>query len=175
MIVLEGFYERTRQYYKAWVKVDIEFFVCHDDIVWTSGAVFHPDWYRKYIFPRYKKLWALLKGKGIKVLFCSDGDFTEFIDDVAQAGADGFFFEPCTSLELIAQKYGGTHVIIGNVDCRNLTFGTREDIYNDVKRCADIGKKCPGYFFAVGNQIPSNVPVDRALYYFELINKLGKR
>ena len=173
--VLEGFYERTRQYYNAWVKTDIEFFICHDDIVWTRGAVFHPDWYREHIFPRYKKLWAILKESDIKVLFCSDGNFTEFVDDLAEAGADGFIFEPCTDLELIASKYGKTHVMIGNVDCRNLTFGTRQDIYNDVKRCADIGKDCPGYFFSVGNHIPSNVPPENAIYYFELIKELGKR
>jgi len=173
--VLEGFFQISLANYKAWAKTSIKVFICHDDIVWTNGPVFHPNWYRKHIFPRYKKLWSILKKEGIKVLFCSDGNFDEFVDDLVEAGADGFIFEPLTSLERIAQKYGKSKVIIGNIDTRILSFGTKEEIFQEVKRCADIGKSCPGYFFAVGNHIPHNVPLENALYYLELIRKLGRR
>jgi hypothetical protein len=173
--VLEGLFKISMANYEAWAKTNIKAFISHDDIVWTEGAVFRPDWYRKYIFPRYKKLWKPLKDKGIKVLFCSDGNFTEFIDDIVECGADGFVFEPLTSLERIVGKYGQSKVIIGNIDCRILTFGNKKDIYKEVKRCADLGRRCPGYFFAVGNHIPHNVPLENALYYFDLIVELGKR
>ncbi|OIN98038.1 hypothetical protein AUJ66_01700 [Candidatus Desantisbacteria bacterium CG1_02_38_46] len=173
--VLEGFFNLALANIKAWAKTDIKIFISHDDMVWTQGAIFKPEWYRKYIFPRYKKLWQPLKEKGIKVIFCSDGNFTEFIDDIAQAGADGFIFEPLTDLELVVKKYGKTHVIVGNADCRALTFGTKEDIEKEVKRCMNTAKSCPGFFMAVGNHIPSNVPIDNALYYFDLVNKYGRR
>ncbi len=39
---------------------------------------------------------------------------------------------------------------------------TKEDAYAEVKRCMDLGKECPGYFFAVGNHIPPNVPIENA-------------
>jgi len=77
--------------------------------------------------------------------------------------------------EDLAEKYGKTKVIIGNVDTRILTFGTREQIFREVRRCANIGRNRPGYFFAVGNHIPHNVPLKNALYYLELIKKLGRR
>ncbi len=173
--VLEGFFRISMANHEAWSRTSAPVFICHDDMVWSEGAVFHPEWYRKYVFPRYKKLWSVLKEAGKTVLFCSDGDFTEFVDDIANAGADGFIFEPLTDLELVVKRYGKTKVIMGNVDTRILTFGTKEGIYRDVKRCADLGKDCPGYFFAVGNHIPHNVPIDNALYYFELIEELGKR
>jgi len=173
--VLEGFFNLTLANVKAWAETGIKFFIQHDDMVWTSGAIFNPEWYRKYVFPRYKKLWQPLKEKGIKVIFCSDGDYTEFIDDIAQAGADGFIFEPMTSLELIVQKYGKTHVIVGNADCRILTFGTKEDIEKEVKRCMDTAKHCPGFIMAVGNHIPNNIPLDNVSYYFDLVNKYGRR
>ncbi|MFH0796292.1 MAG: uroporphyrinogen decarboxylase family protein [Candidatus Omnitrophota bacterium] len=173
--VLEGFFQLTLANIKAWAGTDIKVFVSHDDMVWTRGAIFKPEWYRKYVFPRYKKLWQPLKEKGIKILFCSDGNFTEFVDDIASAGADGFIFEPLTSLELIVQKYGKTHVIVGNADCRILTFNTKEDIEREVKRCMDVAKTCPGFIMAVGNHIPANIPIDNALYYFDLVKKYGKR
>lgn len=173
--VLEGFFQISLANYQSWAKTNIKAFICHDDIVWSAGPVFHPNWYRKHIFPRYRKLWSVLKKEGIKVLFCSDGNFDEFVDDISEAGADGFIFEPLTSLARIAEKYGKTKVIIGNIDTRILTFGTREEILREVKRCANIGRNCPGYFFAVGNHIPHNVPLENALYYLDLIKKLGRR
>ncbi len=173
--VLEGFFKISYANFCAWAETSISVFICHDDIVWSSGPVFHPGWYRKYIFPRYKKLWTVLKEAGIKILFCADGDYTMFINDIAEAGADGFIFEPMTDLETVVRNYGKSKVIIGNIDTRILTFGNKEDIKLEVERCAGYGRECPGYFFAVGNHIPHNVPVDNVLYYFELIEKLGKR
>ncbi|MEW6358523.1 MAG: uroporphyrinogen decarboxylase family protein [Planctomycetota bacterium] len=173
--ILEGFYQVSKPVFEAWSHVPIPFFICHDDIVWTSGPVFHPDWYRKYIFPRYKKLWAPIIEKGVKILFCSDGDFTVFLDDIAEAGASGFIFEPLTNLKTVVEKYGRTHVIVGNIDCRALTFEGKDAVEAEVKRCYDTAGRCPGFFYAVGNHIPYNVPVENALYYFECIRKYGKR
>jgi len=167
--VLDGFAETTMANVKAWAKTDIKFFIQHDDMVWTEGAIFHPEWYRKYVFPKYKKFWKVLKDAGKIVLFCSDGNFTEFVDDIAGAGADGFIFEPLTDLKYIVEKYGKTKVIVGNIDTRALTFGTKEAVKAEVERCYDLGRKCPGYFFAVGNHIPHNIPLENALYYLELI------
>ena len=145
----------------------------HDDIVWTSGPFLHPDWYRKFLFPQYKTLFNCLSEK--KLLFTSDGDFTMFIDDVAQCGVNCFVLEPMTDMGYIAEKYGKTHAFVGNADTRVLLSGNKDDIYNEVKRCMDIGKKCPGFFMAVGNHIPANTPVDNALYYNEAYEKLSVR
>ena len=173
--ILEGFTRISMKVVQAHVQVGIPVFLCHDDIVWTSGAVFHPDWYRRHIFPRLKRLWEPLREAGIKVLFCSDGDFTDFVQDLAEAGAQGFIFEPLTDLEKIVDLYGQTMVIIGNIDTRILTYGTPEDIRADVKRCAQLGLDCPGYFFAVGNHIPYNVPIASIECYLEAIDEFGKR
>ena len=173
--VLEGFFQISLANYRAWARTSAPVFIAHDDIVWSQGPVFHPEWYRCHVFPRYKVLWRLLKDAGKIVLFCSDGNFDVFVDDIADAGADGFFIEPLTDLERIVEAYGRTKVIIGNVDTRALTFGTKDDVRREVERCIALGRDCPGYFIAVGNHIPPNVPVDNALYYLELIQKLGRR
>lgn len=173
--VLEGMFRLTEHHLRAWAKTDIPAFISHDDMVWSQGAIFRPDWYRKHIFPRYRRLWSILHDAGIPVLFCSDGNFTEFVDDLAEAGADGFIFEPLTSLECIVEKYGQSKVIIGNADTRILTFGTRDDIRREVKRCLDLGRGCPGFFMAVGNHMPPNIPLDNALYYLECMREMSAR
>ena len=80
-----------------------------------------------------------------------------------------------TDLAATVEEYGRTKVIIGNVDTRVLTFGSKLQIKAEVERCMALGKPCPGFFIAVGNHIPHNVPIDNALYYFELVDKLGRR
>jgi len=174
--VLDSIYQITLNSVKAWARTSIDVFIQHDDMVWSSGAFMHPDFYRGAIFPRYKLLWQILHDAGKIVLFCSDGNFTQFVDDIAQAGADGFIFEPLTDLDYIIGKYGKTKVIMGSkVDCRTLTFGTAEQIKHEIDQTLKIAKDCPGFFFAVGNHLPSNIPVKNALYYYDYLSKYWSR
>lgn len=170
--VLESIYQLSLHHYRAWAKTSAPVFICHDDMVWTAGPFMHPRVYRSAIFPRYKQLWKVLKDAGKTVLYCSDGCFTPFIDDIADAGADGFIFEPLTDLDAVVSRYGRTHVIVGSkVDCRTLTFGTTEQIAAEVDATLAIAKDCPGFVFAVGNHIPSNVPVENGLFYMEYLRE----
>jgi len=164
-----------QQYYDALAECKSPVVMVHDDIVWTSGAFIHPDWYRRYVFPNYKKYFKPLREAGKLIMFTSDGDYTEFIDDIADCGVDGFVMEPLTDMAYIAEKYGKTHSFIGNADTRALLTGDRDQIYNEVKRCMDIGKKYPGFFMNVGNHIPPNTPTDAVMYYLELCEQMGRR
>lgn len=163
------------QYFEALSQSNVPVVMIHDDMVWTSGNIFAPEWYRKYVFPNYKKYFTPLIESGKKIMFTSDGNYTQFIDDIAETGVHGFVMEPTTDMAYIAQKYGKTHAFVGNADTRILLSGTKEQIYNEVKRCMDIGKNCPGFFMAVGNHIPANTPVDNALYYNDVYESLCRR
>lgn len=164
-----------QQYYDALGAANVPVVMVHDDIVWSAGPFMRPAWYRKYIFPHYKKYFAPLLDSGKRIMFCSDGNFTQFVDDIAAAGAHGFVFEPLTDLAYVAGKYGQTHVIVGNADTRVLLMGSKEDIRAEVERCMTIGRDCPGFFLAVGNHIPANTPVENCLYYNEVYEELSRR
>ena len=164
-----------QQYFDALAEADVPVVMIHDDIVWTSGAFCNPQWYRRYVFPNYKRYFAPLLDSGKKILYTSDGDYTMFIDDVAETGVHGFVMEPSTDMKYIAEKYGKTHVFVGNADTRILLNGTKQQIRAEVERCMEIGKNCPGFFMAVGNHIPANTPVENALYYNEVYEELSKR
>lgn len=173
--VANRYAEWMMPFMRALADCDAPIVKIHDDIVWTSGAFVNPKWYREYVFPNYKKMFAPLREAGKKIIYTSDGTFNEFIDDIADCGVNGFVMEPTTDMKYIAQKYGKTHSFVGNADTRILLSGTKEEIYNEVKRCVDIGKNCPGFFMAVGNHIPPNTPIENALYYNEVFEKLSKR
>lgn len=164
-----------QQYYDALGAADVPVVMVHDDIVWSSGPFISPQWYRNYVFPNYKKLFVPLHESGKKIMYTSDGDYTRFIDDIADCGVHGFVMEPLTDMQYIAEKYGKTHVFIGNADTRILLSGSRRAIRTEVERCMAIGKNCPGFFMAVGNHIPANTPVDNVLYYQQVYEEFSKR
>jgi len=170
--VLDSYFRLSMHHVKAWAQTSIKVYINHDDMVWSSGPFMDPVFYRRVIFPRYAELWAELHKAGIKVLFCADGDWSLFVDDIARAGADGFIFEPLMALEPVVERYGRSHVIVASkVDCRTLTFDTKEAIQREVDATLELAFQCPGFVFAVGNHIPSNVPVENARFYFDYLRR----
>ncbi len=161
-----------QQYYDALAESDVPVVMVHDDMVWASGPIFRPAWYREYVFPNYKRYFAPLLESGKKILFTSDGNFTLFVDDIAATGVHGFVFEPLTDLQYIVERYGQTHVIVGNADTRVLLTGSHDAIRAEVVRCMTLGRDCPGYFLAVGNHIPPNTPVDSVLFYHDVYKEM---
>ena len=122
-----------QQYFDALAETDVPVVMVHDDIVWSSGPFIRPAWYREYVFPNYINYFAPLLESGKKIMYTSDGNFNVFIDDIAKSGVHGFVFEPMTSLADIVEKYGQTHIIIGNADTRILLNGTRDQIRTKLK------------------------------------------
>ncbi|MHC4887636.1 MAG: uroporphyrinogen decarboxylase family protein, partial [Planctomycetota bacterium] len=178
----EGFGEVANRYaqwiqpvFDAFADSDAPVLMSHDDICWTSGPVLHPDWYRTYIFPHYKRFWQPCIDAGKRIVYTSDGTYTEFLDDVVEAGANTLVMEPTTDMAAFAEKYGKTHGFIGNADTRILLSGSKDEIRAEVERCVNIGRDCPGFIMAVGNHIPANTPTESVLYYNEVFEELRNR
>jgi len=175
--VLDSFFRRTLFHMEAWAKTSVEACIQHDDFVWSAGPFMAPEFYRKVIIPRYAELWKPLHAAGKKLLFCSDGDFTEFVNDVAEAGADGFIFEPMVDFGMMAERFGASHCLVGSfVDCRDMTFGKWDKVKADIDRTLDaLEKSCKGAIVAVGNHLPPNIPMDIMEKYFDyLVPRLGR-
>ena len=164
-----------QQYYDALAEADVPVVMVHDDMVWASGPIFRPGWYREYVFPNYARLFAPLLESGKRIMFTADGNYTAFIDDLAKAGVHGFVLEPLTDLAYVVERYGQTHVIVGNADTRVLLTGSKAQIRAEVERCMALGRDCPGFFMAVGNHMPSNTPVESALFYNQVYEELRQR
>lgn len=175
-LLLDRFTDVTRRFFTAAARLEGPIVgQAHDDLCITRGPVFHPQWYRKYIFPLYPKVLEPVREQGVKMIYRGDGNVDEFIDDLAAAGFDGFIVRSETDLARIAEKYGASKVIIGNINTAILTFKGKNEIYEDVKRCVQQAGHCPGYFFHVAGEIPGNVPVDNIFYLFEALQKYGRR
>ncbi len=174
--VFDSFFRRALFHMKAWAETSVEVVIQHDDFVWAGGAFMQPEIYRRVIVPRYARLWQPIHRAGKKVLFCSDGDFSEFAGDVAEAGADGFIFEPCMDFGRMVDAFGRTHCLVGSyVDCRDLALGKWDKVRADVDRTFDRLADCRGAVVAVGNHLAPNIPRDMLDRYFgHLLPRLGR-
>ena len=168
--VFDSFFRRTLFHMEAWAKTSAEVIIQHDDFVWGNGLFLHPDYYKKVIIARYAELWKPLHAAGKKVLFCSDGDFTKLAKDVAEAGADGFIFEPLIDFDFMAENFGQSKVLIGShVDCRDMTFGQWDKVKSDIDKTLEAAKKCKGLMFAVGNHLPANISSEMLGQYLDYL------
>jgi hypothetical protein len=174
--VFDSFFRRTLFYMKAWAQTSAPVLIQHDDFVWTAGAFMNPVIYREVIIPRYAELWKVLHDSGKKVLFCSDGDFTEFAEEIINAGADGLIFEPCMDFGIMVDQFGQSSCLVGSyVDCRDLTYGKWEKVKSDIDRTLEKLQDSSGAIIAVGNHMPPNIPPQMMDQYFEyLLPKLEK-
>lgn len=173
--VIEGYYQWVRQFFDAFAASSVPVMMVHDDLCWTSGPVTHPEWYRKYIFPYLKKLIEPVKASGKKIMFTSDGTIDEFFPDIAALDIDSVVMEPTSNMALFAERYGDRIGFVGGMDCRTLIYRTPAEIEKEMTRVMEFGQRYPGFVLAVGNHLPANVPVERALLYNELYEKLARR
>jgi len=173
--LLEQFEQCSTVAFQAAAASGADLVTSHDDICMAAGPVFRPDWYEKYVFPAYERMWRPVREAGIPILFMSDGNVTPVADAVFAAGADGIFCEPYTDLESIVAKHADTKFFLGNVDGRILAFKGPDEIEAEVQRVMRMAHDAPGYFCMVSNHIADNVPPANAKHYFKMVDKYGGR
>ena len=174
--VFDRFFQRTLFHMRAWAETSAEVVIQHDDFVWTAGAFMNPEIYRTVIIPRFAELWKPIHRAGKKVLFCSDGTFTEFAADIVEAGADGLIFEPCNDFGFMVERFGNSQCLVGScVDCRDLTFNRWSKVEADIDRTFALLERCRGAIVAVGNHLPANIPDDVMTRYLAEVRARVRR
>lgn len=161
----------TVKMYEYFATCDNAEFVCpHDDVCISSGPVVSPDWYRKYIWPQYEKIFDPVKRVNKPVIITADGDLTKLALDMARI-VDGFIFETSTPADFMFENFGRDKCLIGGIDTRILTFGAADEVEKHVRDTVSQYKKYPGYVIACADTIPSNVPLANVYKYFETVGK----
>lgn len=172
--ILRDYAQVSRKVFTAWSMTDLEVVYSHDDICYQRGAVFSPDWYRKYLYPYYEEFWSILKAKGKTVFFVSDGNIDLVADDIIACGADGCLSEVYTDWKAYKRKHPDK-VLISGGDNRIVKTGDKDAIEKMVKEMVELGKDMPGYFFCVANHLPWDMPPQGIEYYLDACHKYGGR
>ena len=148
-----------------------------DDIAHNTGLLIHPKYFRKYIFPWYKKMATECRNKGVGFVLHSDGDCTDSMDDIIECGFQGFNpIQPnCMDIVEVKKRWGKSICLIGNINLDStLTLGSPQDVraevYERIRTIAPGG----GYMMASSNSITDYVPLENMKAMLDATFEFGK-
>ncbi len=170
--VMDRFTELTVKVNEAWAMTGVRLMICHDDLAMIDRTIFPPDWYREYIFPRYKKCWEPLKKKGIAILFMSDGKIDALLPDLMPLEPDGLFIDAPCDLLSISEKYGSRLFLIGNVNVSALIEEDAEKIKSEIRRVVQQGASCENLIIRCSSGLDENIPPHAIQLYMDAVKEI---
>ena len=107
------------------------------DIADKNRTIFSPGFLRREFFPRLRKLVDAWHAHGIKVIYHSDGNLWDVLEDFKAAGIDGI-----NPLEPLSKMYAGDvrkhypdWILMGGIDVSQLLpFGTEAEVRATVRK-----------------------------------------
>jgi hypothetical protein len=142
------------------------------DMAFKNTLLFSPAFLRKEFFPRLKKLVDAWHSHGIKVIFHSDGNLMEVLDDLVATGIDGLNpIEPLAGMDIgtIREKYPKL-TLMGGIDCSQLLpYGTREEVGQAVKKAIEDGWRGGGLILGSSTEIHPDCKLENILQMWESI------
>jgi uroporphyrinogen decarboxylase len=142
-----------------------------EDMAYKTASMISPKHMREFMLPRYERLNAFFKEKGlVYVEMDSDGHNSQILDVMYPKGMDGI-----SPLEIAAgndpetylRKYPGIF-IQGGIDKRELRF-SREQLRAEVVKRYRAARRYGGYIPSVDHGVPPDVPLRNFLYMVELL------
>jgi hypothetical protein len=139
-----------------------------EDIAFKTGTIFPPKFLKREFFPRLKRIVEAYHQRDIKVVFHSDGNLWEIMDELMDCEIDAL--NPLeTTAEMDTGKLRKRYpklVLIGGIDCSELLpRGTPEKIRKTVRESIDKVKY--GYFVGSSSEIHNDIPLENVLAMFE--------
>jgi len=151
-----------------------------DDLAGQGGPLFSPDFYRRVVKPRQKKLVSHIKNlTDAKIWYHTCGSCTEYIPDLIDNGID--ILNPVqVSAENMApqelkRKFGDVLTFWGGgIDTQHiLPFATPDQIREHVRKNIEIFKPGGGYVFNNVHNIQPGTPPENVIALFEAANDYG--
>lgn len=168
--------EHVKNLSEKWVKAGIDIICFYDDIGMQDRLQIRPQYWRKAVKPRYKRIIKSLKKINPKVLVFlhTCGKVTEVIEDFIEMGVD--ILNPlqpeCMPLKEIKDNYKNDLSFWGTVsNQRTLSFGNKKDIFEEVANRIEIfGPN--GIVIAPNNILGKETPWQSVEYFVEACTKL---
>jgi hypothetical protein len=133
------------------------------DIAATTGTIFSPKMLRELLYPRLEAVIAAYQRKGIKVIFHSDGNLWEVLDDLVALGIDALHpIEVGAGMDLgeLRAKYPQL-ILLGGIDSSHLLpYGSPADVAQAVR--AAIRAAAPNYILGSTTELHNAIPLDNA-------------
>ena len=164
-----------RDYYLKYITncVEIGADIIHitGDYATTKWPMLSREHFARHVIPVLKSLVDHARSLGVYATKHTDGNIMPIIDQIIDAGIQGLHpIDPVADMDLgeVKQLYGDRICLMGNVNCAyTLTWGTLEEVREEVKRCIHQAAPGGGYILMSSNSIHSAVKPEN---YVEMVN-----
>jgi hypothetical protein len=167
-VLLDRFGQASLAVACGWAETEgTELILIHDDIAGTRGVFMRPDWYREYVFPWYARIFQAIHERNRKVLYISDGNYMQVLDDILDTGPDGLYIES-SSMDPVTfmQRAGPDKLYLLKTDSRVIDLGSPDDIRAELETLRTLHSKHPGIMMyrGGGNPRPENAEAFERCY-----------
>jgi len=139
-----------------------------EDMCYNHGPLLSPRLFESLMVPRYERITAALKAKGVfvNVLDC-DGRIYDLVPGWLRGGINCMFPIEAAHTDpwKLRRDYGTEALLLGGVDKRALIAG-REAIDRELAKLAPLVER-GGYLPCVDHRVPPDVSYSDYLYYLE--------
>jgi uroporphyrinogen decarboxylase len=151
-----------------------------DDLAGQSGPLFSPEFYRRCVKPRQKRLVSHIKSlTSAKIWYHTCGSCAEYIGDLIDNGID--ILNPVQigtvgmAARALKEEYGDRLTFWGGgIDAQHvLPFASPQEVKQEVLANLDIFKPGGGYVFNNVHNIQAGVPVQNIVAMYEAAFEYG--
>jgi len=146
-------------------------FCLGDDFATQRGMMISPEQWRKFLKPRFARLFALGKAAGRFVWFHSCGDITAILPDLLDIGMDVWETVQLHALpvspEGLKREYGRHLTFFGGVSTQRLPFVGAEDVRTEVHARIEALGAGGGYICGPDHHIKPDVSAENTLALFD--------
>jgi uroporphyrinogen decarboxylase len=158
----------------------IDIVMIGDDLAGQSGPLFSPDFYRKVVKPRQKKLVQHIKSlTEAKIWYHTCGDCYKYIPELIDNGIDILnpvqIGLPNMEPEKLKEEFGRQLAFWGGgIDAQHiLPFAKPDEIREHVRTNLEIFKSGGGYIFNNVHNIQAGVPPENIVALFDAAYEFG--
>jgi uroporphyrinogen-III decarboxylase len=179
--LVEQMLEESTQHFvkttQALVDGGADFIWPADDVAFKTGLFLPPKLMKEIWVPRMARIFEPAVNAGIPVMFHSDGNVDDIVEDLIEMGLD--CLNPMDPYGVdytdYKKRYGDRLCLSGNVDIEfPLSKGTPEDVDADVKKHMEVLKPGYGYVATVSHSVVNYIPHENVITYLNAIHKYGR-
>ena len=171
--ILEKVFDFSMDYYMQLLDScgeSMPIFAMGDDFASQRGLLLSPEDWRKFLKPKYKKIFEMAKSKDKYIWFHSCGNILEVLPDLIEIGIDVWETVQLHTLGITPEKlkteYGNDVIFFGGINTQKLPFATLDEIDYEVKYCIDVLGRNGGYIFGPDHQIKPDVAPEKTVKLF---------
>ncbi len=162
--LLERLFQQNLVKARAAAEAGADVLSCGDDVANQVAPMFSPDTWRRFILSRWAKVWDEAKrtNPSIRVFYHSDGNVTDLIPDLIDAGLD--ILNPlqpeCLDLDEIHRQYGRLLTFDGTIGIQStMPWGSPEEVRKRVREVIDKYGRNGGLMVSPTHVLEPEVPL----------------